>query len=76
MGPSGPAIDPPRAILYLLGDSEGLSIRMGIRPAVAGHVGSFSLDLTSKRGYGGYPGGGKVPIFAGNGSMGGRSVGQ
>jgi len=58
MGPSRSAIDPLRAVLDLSGESEGVSIRLGTRPAVAGRVGSCSLDLTSIRGYGGYQGGG------------------
>ena len=50
---------------------------MATRPAVAGRVGSCSLDLSSSRSYGCYlEGRGRVPIFAGIGSEGGQSVCQ
>ncbi len=63
-GSSEPAIDPLRAVLDPLGESEGVSVRKDTRPAVAGDVGSCSSDLISSRGYEA-PGrkGGKVLIF-------------
>ncbi len=56
MGPSGLALDPVRAVLDFLGESVGLSNRMGTRPAPEDRVGSYSSDLVFKEKYGDYPG--------------------
>ena len=59
MGPSGPALDLLRAFLDVLGESVGMSNRMGTRPAPEDRVGSYSSDLVSNQKYGDYPGGGE-----------------
>ncbi len=54
-----PAMEPLMADRDLLGESRGVSTRKGTRPAPAGHVGSYSLDLISSRSCGDYPGEGE-----------------
>ena len=57
MGPSGPALDPLRAVLDFLGESVGVSDRLGTRPAPEDRVGSYSSDLVFNQKYGDYMGG-------------------
>ncbi len=72
------AIAPLRVVLDLLGESEGVSTQRVTRPALAGHVGSYSSDLVSSQRLIGYLEVGRLKalIYVVIGREGARIVGQ